>query len=84
MVLIVGVGCFLTISEGLIYRLGALGFIASIAVAAAGALAKDSLSRLARLAHGLFYFYMVNLAAFLGVLLAVSGRVEVVWTPERR
>jgi cellulose synthase/poly-beta-1,6-N-acetylglucosamine synthase-like glycosyltransferase len=84
MVFMVGVGCFFAISEGLIYRIGALGFIASIAIAAAGGLAKDSLSRLARLAHGLFYFYMVNLAAFLGVLTAVSGRVEVVWTPERR
>ena len=84
MVLIVGGGCFFAISEGPIYRLGALGFIGSIVVAAGGALAKDNLSRLARLAHGLFYFYMVNLAAFLGILMAVAGKVEVVWTPERR
>jgi hypothetical protein len=27
---------------------------------------------------------MVNLAAFLGILMALSGRVEVLWTPERR
>jgi len=39
---------------------------------------------LTRLAHGLFYFYMVNLAAFFGIVMAIFGRVELVWTPERR
>jgi hypothetical protein len=46
-------------------------------------MAKDSLGRLAGLAHGLFYFYMVNLAAFLGIIMAISGRVEVLCTPDR-
>jgi hypothetical protein len=38
---------------------------------------------LTRLAHGLFYFYVVNLAAFSGIVMAMSGRVEVLWNPER-
>jgi cellulose synthase/poly-beta-1,6-N-acetylglucosamine synthase-like glycosyltransferase len=83
MVLMVGAGCFIAYSTGLIYRLGALGFLASLVVAGIGALAHDSQGSLARLAHGLFYFYMVNVAAFAGILMAIFGRVEVMWTPER-
>ena len=26
---------------------------------------------------------LANLAAFLGIIMAISGRVEVLWTPER-
>jgi cellulose synthase/poly-beta-1,6-N-acetylglucosamine synthase-like glycosyltransferase len=84
MVLSVAIGCFIAFPAGLIYRIGAFGFIASLVIAGIGGLAKDSLGRLTRLAHGLFYFYMVNLAAFFGIVMAIFGRVEVVWTPERR
>jgi cellulose synthase/poly-beta-1,6-N-acetylglucosamine synthase-like glycosyltransferase len=84
MVAAVGLGCFVAFPAGLIYQLGAVGFLASMIVAAAGGLAKNNLGHVARAAQGLFYFYMVNLAAFLGVLMAVSGKVEVLWTPERR
>jgi cellulose synthase/poly-beta-1,6-N-acetylglucosamine synthase-like glycosyltransferase len=76
-------GCFIAFPAGLIYRVGALGFVASVAIAGIGALVKHRLGRSARLAQGLFYFYMVNLAAFLGIATAIFGRVEVVWTPER-
>jgi cellulose synthase/poly-beta-1,6-N-acetylglucosamine synthase-like glycosyltransferase len=84
MVVAVGLGCFIAFPVGLIYQLGAVGFLASVIVATAGGFAKDNLGQVARVAQGLFYFYMVNLAAFLGVLMAVSGKVEVIWTPERR
>jgi cellulose synthase/poly-beta-1,6-N-acetylglucosamine synthase-like glycosyltransferase len=84
MILTVAVGCFVAFPVGLVYRIGALGFVASVAIAAVGGLAKNSLGRLARVAQGLFYFYMVNLAAFWGIVMAMSGRVEVLWTPERR
>jgi len=83
MVLSVAIGCFIAFPAGLIYRLGACGFVASVVIAGIGGIAKDSLGRLAGLAHGFFYFYMVNLAAFLGIIMAISGRVEVLWTPER-
>jgi hypothetical protein len=84
MILTVAVCCFIAFPAGLIYRIGALGFVVSVAIALVGGLAKRNLGRWARLAHGLFYFYMVNLAAFLGVIMALFGRVEVLWTPERR
>ena len=83
MVLTVAAGCFIAYPTGLIYRLGAVGFMASLVIAGLGGLAQDRLGRLARLAHGLFYFYMVNLAAFAGIIMAIAGRVEVMWTPER-
>jgi len=78
------VGCFVAYPLGLIYRIGAIGFVASLVIAALGGLVGNGLGRLTRVAHGLFYFYMVNLAAFLGIVMAISGRVEVLWTPERR
>ncbi len=84
MVVTAAAGCFMAFPAGLIYRVGALGFVASVAIAAVGGLAKHNLGQLARLAQVFFYFYMVNLAAFLGIVMAMSGRVEVVWTPERR
>jgi len=84
MILTTAVGCFVAFPAGLIYRIGAFGFTASIVIAAFGGLAKASLGLLGRLAQGLFYFYMVNIAAFLGIIMAISGRVEVLWTPERK
>jgi cellulose synthase/poly-beta-1,6-N-acetylglucosamine synthase-like glycosyltransferase len=84
MVLTVAVGCFVAFPVGLIYRVGLLGIVASLVLAGIGGLAKDNSGGLTRLAQGLFYFYMVNLAAILGIVMAMSGRVEVLWTPERR
>ena len=83
-ILTAAIGCFVAFSAGLIYQIGALGFIASVVIATIGCLTKDCLGRSARLAQMLFYFYMVNLAAFLGILMATFGRVQVIWTPERR
>jgi cellulose synthase/poly-beta-1,6-N-acetylglucosamine synthase-like glycosyltransferase len=77
-------GCVAAFPAGFVYRMGAVACLGSLAVAGMGAAAGRRLGRTARLAQTIFYFYMVNLAAFLGVLTAVFGRVEVLWTPERR
>jgi len=83
-VITAAVGCFVAFSEGLIYRIGAIGFVVSIVMAAIGGLTGNGLGRLSRSAQALFYFYMVNIAAFLGIVKALFGSVEVLWTPERR
>jgi cellulose synthase/poly-beta-1,6-N-acetylglucosamine synthase-like glycosyltransferase len=59
------------------------GFVASLAAAALGALARRRTGRLARLAQAAFYFYVVNVAAVIGVAMAVAGRIDVVWAPQR-
>jgi cellulose synthase/poly-beta-1,6-N-acetylglucosamine synthase-like glycosyltransferase len=82
-ILIAAIGCFVAFSAGLVYRIGALAFVATLIAAALGGLIKDPVGRWARLPHVLFYFYMVNLAAFFGIVMAIAGRVEVLWTPER-
>jgi cellulose synthase/poly-beta-1,6-N-acetylglucosamine synthase-like glycosyltransferase len=83
MVLTVGAGCFFAFPVGVVYRVGALGFLLSILAAITGGLARNRIGRLASLGQSCFYFYMVNLAACLGVLTAIGGRVQVIWTPER-
>jgi cellulose synthase/poly-beta-1,6-N-acetylglucosamine synthase-like glycosyltransferase len=83
-VLTVAAGCFVAFPVGFVYQVGALGFVASLGIAVIGGLTGTHVGQLTRLTHGLFYFYMVNLAAFLGLVMAVFGRVEVVWMPERR
>jgi cellulose synthase/poly-beta-1,6-N-acetylglucosamine synthase-like glycosyltransferase len=84
MVLMVGVGCFLAAPVGLIYQAGGFGFIATVIIAAIGRISQDRLGKPARLAHLFYYFYMVNLASFFGILMAMFGRVQVTWTPEAR
>ena len=79
-----GFGCVVLFPSGVIYQIGAVGFGISIALAGVGIVAKPSLGRVTRLMHAVFYFYMVNVAAFLGIIMAALGRVEVMWTPERR
>ena len=82
-VFIVAAGCFVAFPVGLVYQIGAIGFVTSLGIAAIGGLTGSHVGQLTRLTHGLFYFYMVNLAAFLGIIMAMFGRIEVVWTPER-
>jgi cellulose synthase/poly-beta-1,6-N-acetylglucosamine synthase-like glycosyltransferase len=84
MLLTAGVGCFLASPASFIYQVGTIVFMASITVAAVGGFLQDRLGRVARIAHLLFYFYMVNLASFLGIMMAMLGRVQVTWTPEAR
>ena len=76
-------GCLMAYSRGVIYQVGAWGFACSIVLAGFGPWVPMSFGPLSRLSHVLFYFYLVNLAALLGVLRAMGGHVETVWAPER-
>jgi cellulose synthase/poly-beta-1,6-N-acetylglucosamine synthase-like glycosyltransferase len=76
-------GCFIAFPLGMGYRLGAWGFVSSLVVAGIGVIVPSRLGRLVRLAHGVFYFYLVNLAAVFGIVMAIAGRVETLWAPER-
>jgi hypothetical protein len=82
-VLVAGVGCAIAFGQGLVYQVGALGFAASLVLAAIGAVLPGRLATLGRLAHTAYYFYLVNIAAVLGIASALSGRVDAVWAPER-
>jgi cellulose synthase/poly-beta-1,6-N-acetylglucosamine synthase-like glycosyltransferase len=83
LVLLAAVGCFIASPLGIAYQLAAWGFVGSLAAAGIGALVPNRFGRLTRLAHGFFYFYLVNVAATLGIARAIAGRVDTVWTPER-
>ena len=76
-------GCLAAYPLGWLYQVGAWGFLGSLILAGVGAVAPPCLGPISRLTHIIFYFYLVNLAALLGVLRALAGRVEAVWVPER-
>jgi len=83
--LVIGMaGCFTATRLGVVYQIGAWGFMGSLITAGLGAYAPSSLGPIARVAHGVFYFYLVNLAAFFGIGTALAGRTEMLWTPERK
>lgn len=83
LVLLSVTGCFMAAGSGWLYQLGVGGFLGSLLLAAVGAVLPGRGGLFVRLAHGMFYFYLVNLAALLGVLKALTGQVEMVWVPER-
>ncbi|TKB65212.1 MAG: glycosyltransferase family 2 protein [Nitrospira sp.] len=83
LVILSAVGCFMASDIGWIYQLGVWGFVGSLVLAAIGGMLPERGGGLVRIAHGMFYFYLVNLAAILGVLKALTGQVEMVWAPER-
>jgi cellulose synthase/poly-beta-1,6-N-acetylglucosamine synthase-like glycosyltransferase len=83
LVVLVAAGCFMAVGSGWMYQFGVWGFVGSLLLAAVGALLPERGGILVRLAHGMFYFYLVNLAAILGVFRALTGQVETVWVPER-
>jgi cellulose synthase/poly-beta-1,6-N-acetylglucosamine synthase-like glycosyltransferase len=76
-------GCVSAYDLGLVYRLGAWGGVTSVLLAGIGPFVSSSLGRTAKLIHTVFYFYLVNVAALLGVTKAVGGRVDRIWAPER-
>lgn len=76
-------GCLSAYEFGGVYRVGVWGGIASFFVAATGPFLPSSLGRSAKVVQTVFYFYLVNLAAILGVTKALSGRVDRIWAPER-
>jgi hypothetical protein len=82
-VMLAAAGCLVAYPLGVAYQIGAWGFTASLLIAGLGALVPGNAGRLGQLAHGVFYFYLVNLAALIGIAMAVVGRVEMLWTPER-
>jgi sugar transferase (PEP-CTERM/EpsH1 system associated) len=84
LVIIAAAGCFMAFPLGWEYQLGAWGFTASLIAAGFGALVSRRSGRAARLLQAILYFYLVNCAAILGIARAVTGRVEVLWTPERK
>jgi hypothetical protein len=83
LVLIGASACYVAAPVCITYQLGFYGWIGSLMIAVFGSLCPHNQGKIARLAHGVFYFYLVNLAALLGLLSALRGRVETVWTPER-
>lgn len=76
-------GCIAAVSEGWVYRAGLSVFVLSLGLAGAGAMVPNRRGLGARAAQAMFYFYLVNLAALLGILRALRGNVEMVWAPER-
>jgi hypothetical protein len=83
LVLTAGAGCVLAYDAGWLYRLGTWAFGASLAFAAIGGLMPERNNNLGRLVHTAYYFYVVNVAAMLGIISALGGRVETIWAPER-
>ncbi len=82
-ILIGATACYFAEPLGMIYQLGFVGWVSSLIVAVCGALCSRRRGTAARFAHGVFYFYLVNVAASWGIVLALRGHVETVWTPER-
>ena len=83
LVILSAVGCLMAAESGWMYQLGVWGFVGSLVLAAIGAVLPERGGVFVGVAHGMFYFYLVNLAAILGVLKALTGHVEMVWAPER-
>ena len=77
------VGCLSAYESGVVYQIGVWGGIASLLVAAAGPFLPPSFGGISKLIQTVFYFYLVNLAAILGVTKALGGRVDRIWAPER-
>jgi cellulose synthase/poly-beta-1,6-N-acetylglucosamine synthase-like glycosyltransferase len=82
--LLAAISCMVASPLGLHYRLGAWGFFVSLVIAGLGTLVRDRFRRSGWLLHAMMYFYLVNIAAVLGIAKAVVGQVEVFWSPERR
>jgi hypothetical protein len=83
MVMVAAAGCIGAYRHGWIYQAGTWGFLGSLLLAGVGAWAPVSRGPVAKASHLLLYFYLVNLAALIGLMRALGGRVDVVWVPER-
>ena len=81
--IVTAAGCILASPRGSMYQAGVWLFAATLVLAGLGAVTPGRVGRIARLVHGAFYFYLVNVAATLGIAMAVCGRVETVWRSER-
>lgn len=83
LVVVAAAGCIGAYRHGWVYQAGAWGFLGSLLLAGVGVWAPVSRGPLARAGHLLLYFYLVNLAALIGLIRALSGRIDAVWVPER-
>jgi glycosyltransferase involved in cell wall biosynthesis len=81
--LLAAAGCTMALPRGMVYQLGLALFAASLVLAALGALVATRSPGVLRLAQAALYFYLVNVAAAIGVARAMTGRVEVMWASER-
>jgi cellulose synthase/poly-beta-1,6-N-acetylglucosamine synthase-like glycosyltransferase len=82
--LVIGVlGCALARTGGVIYNLGLVMALITLAIAAFGSYLTTTRGPAAKLCHAIYYFYLVNLASLLGIFRALTGRVDVMWSPER-
>ncbi len=77
------VGCAFAASTSWFYLVGWWGFLVSTFLSIIAVFLPDSLGSGVRILKSLFYFYMVNVAATVGITKAIMGRAEAVWTPER-
>ncbi|HXX74394.1 MAG TPA: glycosyltransferase family 2 protein [Nitrospiraceae bacterium] len=78
-----GIGCLIAFPLGWPYQFGVGVIVFSLIAAVIGSRISTRLGPMARLAHGALYFYLVNLAATAGIVMAIAGQVESVWNPER-
>lgn len=77
------IGCIVASPLSRLYQFGAWGALASLLIAAVGSRLSGHTGIGAKAAQTIFYFYLVNVAAVLGIVMAICGRVETLWTPER-
>jgi len=78
-----GLICVFGSTQHPIFTLGAFGFFVSLILAGIGIVLSRPFGILAKISQAMTYFYVVNFAAFLGIIRAVSGKVEIIWKSER-
>ena len=79
-----GFVCILGAGINFVFVVGALGFLASLVIGGLGVFTLKKSWLVARMAQATAYFYLVNLAAFIGILRAIFGKVEILWDSERQ
>jgi len=80
---VAAVGCLIAAPRSWTYVAGAGALAATLVLAGLGAITRGRPGGGARIAHSAYYFYLVNVAAMLGIATAVFGRIETVWQTER-
>jgi cellulose synthase/poly-beta-1,6-N-acetylglucosamine synthase-like glycosyltransferase len=82
LILVAMLGCAAAAPRAPAYQLALWGFLLSVLIAGSGVFVRGT-ALPARLAHAMFYFYLVNVAAVIGIARALTGRIEMQWSPER-
>ena len=76
-------GCVIARNGADIYDAALLLIAATAAAALLGSRVTSTRGPLAYFSHAACYFYLVNAAAMLGIVRALTGRVDITWSPER-